>query len=188
MLRNRVELASGTAVFAEASGKVAKIDDIVAQLKTGDAVLSYRVLDDRTYAWITRKSGTKVVTLSVGGKELIRRVQEFRDAVVNDKSNIKVIGASLHEVLIKPLGLAKGESVAIIPHDALHYLPFQAIWTGDEYLLQKVAISYAPSVSALVRTNASQTSKTGKFFALGNPDLGDRNQDLPGAQREVRGA
>lgn len=185
MIRNRVELSSGSAVFAEASGKTVKLQDLVSQLKTGEAVLSYRVLDDRTYAWITRKTGTKAVTINLGRKDLIQRVQEFRDAVVEEKETTKPLGTALHDLLIKPLALGAGEAVSIIPHEALHYLPFQALWTGNGYLLQKAAISYAPSAAALLSVMQRQPSKAAKFLALGNPELGNPSLALPGAQKEV---
>lgn len=91
----------------------------------------------------------------------------------------------MHDLLVKPANLAAGESLSIIPHDVLHYLPFQALWTGDAYLLQKSALSYAPSASALVFLMDRKPATSGKFFALGNPDLGDPSRALPGAQKEV---
>jgi CHAT domain-containing protein len=185
LLRNRVQLAAGNTVLAEASGKSIKLQELVTQLKPGEVVVSYRILNGRTYAWVTRKTGTKAVTINIGRKDLIQRVQEYRDAIVENKANTKILGASLHDALIKPLGIWAGEAVAIIPHDALHYLPFQALWTGEQYLLQRAAISYAPSANALISLTNRQPSKTSKFFGLGNPDVGDPNFALPGAQKEV---
>lgn len=185
MLRNRVELASGSAVFAEASGKSIKLSDLIGYLKPNEAVISYRVLEDRTYAWVSRKTGSKIVTIAVGRKDLAQSVQEFRDSIVEDKDTTKVQGASLYNLLIKPLALAPGEAVSIIPHESLHYLPFQALWAGDKFLLQSSAVSYAPSAAALLNVFQRQVSKNGKFLALGNPDLGNPALALPGAQKEV---
>ena len=185
MIRNRVALAEGSAVFAEASNKTFKIGDLVSRIKPGEVVLSYRVLDGRTYAWATRTTGTTVATIDMTRKNLSRRVEAFRDAVIEDKPDAKSLGAALHDLLVKPANVAAGESLTIIPHDVLHYLPYQAMWTGDAYLLQKAQISYAPSANALVQLLDRKPSATGRFFALGNPDLGDPSRALPGAQKEV---
>ncbi len=185
MIRNRVALAEGSAVFAEASNKTFKIGDLVSRIKPGEVVLSYRVLDGRTYAWATRTTGTTVATIDMTRKNLGRRVEAFRDAVIEDKPDAKSLGAELHDLLVKPANVAAGESLTIIPHDVLHYLPYQALWTGDAYLLQKAQISYAPSANALVQLLDRKPSATGRFFALGNPDLGDPSRALPGAQKEV---
>jgi len=187
MLRNRVELASGSAVFAEASGKPVKLPELVGYLRPNEAILSYRVLEDRTYAWVSRKAGSKIVTIDIGRSELAKRVQEFRDSIVEEKDTTKSLGVSLYGLLIKPLALEAGEAVSIVPHDSLHYLPFQALWTGDKYFLQTSAVSYAPSASALLSVFQRQASSNGKFFALGNPDLGNPSLALPGAQKEVEG-
>ena len=97
-----------------------------------------------------------------------------------------VRGARLHDVLVKPLGLPADKSLIIIPHDALHHLPFQALWNGERYLIQNHAISYAPSLDSLahiVRTR--DASRSMKIVAFGNPDLGSDSLALPGAEREV---
>jgi CHAT domain-containing protein len=185
MLRNRVELAGSGTVTSEASGKSIKLQELVSGLKLGEVVVSYRVMDDRTYVWVTRNAETKVFTLNQGRNNLGQRVQEFRDAIIQESPNAKALGAALHDIVIKPLGLTNGDEISIIPHDALHYLPFQALWTGDGYLLQKVSISYAPSAAALHGVIAKQTQASDKLFALGNPDLGNPSLALPGAQKEV---
>ena len=185
MLRNRVELSSGSAVFAEASGKAIKLADLIGHLSSSEAIVSYRVLEDRTYVWVSRKTGSKIVSISKGRKDLAQSVQEFRDAILENKDTIKDHGASLYNLLIKPLALVPGEAVSILPHDSLHYLPFQALWSGDKFLLQTSAVSYAPSASVLLNVFQRQGSKNGKFLALGNPDLGNPSLALPGSQKEV---
>lgn len=187
MLRNRIELASGSNVFAETTDKSPKLAELTGKLKAGEVLLSYRVLNDRTIVWISRTSGTRVATIAAGRGEIAMLVQDFRDAVIENKPAVNGLGGKLYDLLIKPASITPGESLIVLPHEGLHYLPFQALWTGDGYLAQKSAISYAPSVGALLAVMARQASPSEKFFALGNPDLGDPMLDLPGAQREVEG-
>ena len=185
MIRNRVQIASGSQAFTDPFSKPVSPADVSARLKAGDVLLSYHVLADRTYGWAIRNSGIKAVTIEVGRVALARQVEQFRDTVIADQAAARDQGAKLHELLVKPL-LADGDkAVALLPHESLHYLPFQALSSGGEYLVQKVAVSYVPSGSALVELATRERPKAGKFFALGNPDLGDPKLALPGAQREV---
>ncbi len=187
MLRNRIELASGNNVFAETMNKSPQLAEVTGKLKAGEVLLSYRVLNDRTIAWVTRQSGTRATVISTGRNDLAKLVQDFRDAVIETKPGINDLGGKLYDLLLKPASITPGESLIVLPHEALHYLPFQALWTGNGYLAQKAPVSYAPSVGALLAVISRKSAPSDKIFALGNPDLGDPTLDLPGAQREVEG-
>ena len=39
--------------------------------------------------------------------------------------------------------------IAIVPHGTLHFLPFHAFFDGEQYVIDKFEISYAPSASVL---------------------------------------
>lgn len=185
MMRNRVALVSGKTAFADAFIRPTRVSDIAARLKPGEAVVTYHLLPDRAYAWTIRSSGIVATNIDVGLSTVASQVAEFRDAIVERRPNVKVIGAALYAKLVMPLGLTANESIVFVPHDALHYLPFQALWTGDKYLIQVAAVSYAPSGGALVHLAERSSVGSGKLLAMGNPDLEDHAMALPGAQREV---
>ena len=67
------------------------------------------------------------------------------------KSNAQAILHQLHRLLIAPLEehLAGYSKLIIVPHDALHYLPFHALYDGNSYLIERYEISYLPSSSSL---------------------------------------
>jgi len=57
---------------------------------------------------------------------------------------------ALYDALIAPLGLETTASrLIVIPHGTLHSLPFQAFFDGEQYLIDRVEITYAPSASVL---------------------------------------
>jgi tetratricopeptide (TPR) repeat protein len=58
---------------------------------------------------------------------------------------------SLHKQLIAPIAHLFGESkrLIIVPHQMLHYVPFHALFDGENYLIDKYAVSYAASASVL---------------------------------------
>lgn len=185
MMRNRVQLAQGTATYADPYSKPTKVADLVSRLKPGEAVVGYHVLRDRTFAWVIRSAGTKAVAIDVGRRELSREIQAYRDSVVEDRANSSDLGARLYDRLIRPLALVSGEAVTFLPHDSLHYLPFQALKAEGKFLVENVAVSYVPSGGAFVELAGRPVTATGRFFALGNPDLGKPELALPGAEREV---
>ena len=185
MVRNRVKLAAGTEAYADPFGKTVKLAELQALLKPGDALVEYHVLPARSYAWIVRNGSVSAVTIEIRRGELAKQVERLRDAVSQQKPNAAELGAKLYDVLLRPLGVKDGESLVIVPHDALHYAPFQALRDGNAYLIEKSAVSYAPSASALAALLSGQAAKSGKLLALGNPDLGNPQFALPGAQREI---
>lgn len=52
----------------------------------------------------------------------------------------------LYKSLIEPVrARSLGKNLIVVPSGVLHYVPFQALFDGAEYLLEKHIISYAPS-------------------------------------------
>lgn len=93
-------------------------------------------------------------------------------------------GAKLHETFIRPLGsFPEAHRLTIVPHGALHYIPWSALPVGGQYLLDRFAIRTLPAAGVLPLLAAGRDGKG--MLMLGNPDLGDPALDLPGAQREV---
>ncbi|HEX8290844.1 MAG TPA: CHAT domain-containing tetratricopeptide repeat protein [Pyrinomonadaceae bacterium] len=57
---------------------------------------------------------------------------------------------TLYDRLLRPLeGLIGGRRLVVVPHRALHYVPFHALDDGDAYVVERREVSYAPSASVL---------------------------------------
>jgi tetratricopeptide (TPR) repeat protein len=65
--------------------------------------------------------------------------------------NTQEILAQLGQQLLAPFfeELSGFDNLIIIPHGPLHALPFQALRVNNQYLIEKYAISYAPSAAVL---------------------------------------
>jgi len=111
-------------------------------------------------------------------------VGRFREAIRLRSFQAPAMGSQLYTLLISRLALKAPESLVVVPHDILHYLPFQAL-RGARYLIEERPLSYAPSASSAVRLLARQQGPRRRVLALGNPDLGTPRLALPGAQRET---
>jgi len=64
-------------------------------------------------------------------------------------------------------------SLVIVPHGLLHYLPFHAFFDGASFLIERVAVTYAPS-AALYRvcSERARGRRTGPSLVLANSASG----------------
>src|SRR5262249_22089423 len=80
--------------------------------------------------------------------------------------------SALYDSVFAPLeARVAGSRLIVIPHGALHYVPFHALKAGDAYLIDRYEVSYAPSASvlklcrtrrpALVAADGGAATKTG---------------------------
>jgi len=186
MVRNRVNTGTGASAFVDTHSSPSSIADLRVHLPDDTAVVQYHVLSDRVIAWVIRKGSSGLFNIPIRRELLVQNVELFRAAILNRRTSTDDRGAELYRQLISPLELKPGESLVIVPHDALHYVPFQALPIGSEYLVERHPISYAPSAGTLhALLLRPQMSHAPTMLAFGNPDLGSPQWDLPGAQREV---
>lgn len=90
---------------------------------------------------------------------------------------------SLHELLIAPLvGSITSEHLIVVPHDLLHFVPFEALKDEDgQYVVDRFAVSYAPSLTVLKYAKQRNPGRKASLVAFGDP-LGD----LKFARSEVK--
>ncbi len=111
--------------------------------------------------------------------------------VVALAQNARAILQKLYGLLVAPLedDLAGWERLIIVPHGPLHYLPFQALYDGDEYLLQRYEIGYLPGASFLryahdaAQELARQEKTAATTVAIGH----SQRAQLPYTIQEARG-
>ena len=81
---------------------------------------------------------------------------------------------NIFDVLIAPVAeYIHAGHLVIIPHGALHFLPFEALQDREgKYLIEKYDVSYAPSLSVLKYCKQNNTGRKDRLAAFGDP-LGD---------------
>lgn len=99
--------------------------------------------------------------------------------------NVRGLLRKLHTLLFRPLEplLEGARRLIIVPHGALHYLPFHALQDGHAYLLERFEISYLPGSSLLAYLPRHGLRPNGKILAAGNSFHGK----LPFAVEEACG-
>lgn len=80
---------------------------------------------------------------------------------------------ALHAALVEPLDAdLRTPQITIVPHGMLHFLPFHAFFNGQQYLVDRFEISYAPSASVL-------------RYCAENPDVADESALIVGVADEL---
>jgi CHAT domain-containing protein len=184
VLRERVTPATTEAAAAVRSG-APEVSQMSAALREGEAVIEFHSLEDQLLAWVIRPSGIRAFTIAQSRTQLGDKIALFRDAIIKRDKNSAVLGRELHALLIAPLGLAGNEHLVVIPHGALHYLPFQALGDARGYLIERHAVSYAPSAGVALQLARRPQAGSNTFVAFGNPGT-DARLALPAAEREVQ--
>ncbi|HXJ12617.1 MAG TPA: CHAT domain-containing tetratricopeptide repeat protein [Candidatus Limnocylindrales bacterium] len=95
-------------------------------------------------------------------------VRKFEDPLLRaTQSHLE----SLYDELIAPLRqYCPGNRLIIVPHGPLHFLPFHALRTGDEYLCDSFTISYAPSASVFFACQEKPASPNTGSLVFGIAD------------------
>ncbi|WP_165787553.1 CHAT domain-containing protein [Minwuia thermotolerans] len=158
--------------------------ELQALIPAGEALVEYYRQGDSLFAFVADRNRVQAFELSTDG--LDEAIGRFRRALSRPGGDAwRAPGEVLHARLVRPLTTAVGgRQVTIVPHGALHYLPFAAIPTTDGgFLMDEWEIAVLPSASVLKFIGRNRAGE--RLLALGNPDLGDPELDLPGAEAEA---
>ncbi|MBP7342835.1 MAG: CHAT domain-containing protein [Deltaproteobacteria bacterium] len=159
--------------------------DIRSALGQDEALVEYYYTDSELLAFVLSASGLQSAKLHLPG--LAEDVAAFRRALENPRSgDAAALAGKLHRRLFKPLEPAlAARQLVIVPHGALHYIPFNALYDGKRFLIDRYEIRLMPSASAMRYLKNAPKNGPGGILVLGNPDLGDPRSDLAFAQKEA---
>ena len=168
-------------------------------LDPGVVVLEYFVTQDGVLVWIVDKDNVASVKVPLPRKKLQAKVASFRESIsqLEELGKLNIPSQELYKLLIQPALLhVKGKELLIIPHDVLHYLPFQALLApSGKYLIEDYPINYLSSASLMQFTQEKRKAKGeltkvladgGKVLTFGNPDLNDPKMALQYAEVEAK--
>ncbi|HSA21849.1 MAG TPA: CHAT domain-containing protein, partial [Myxococcota bacterium] len=164
--------------------------EIQARLPEGVALLAYYVTRRDVLVFVLRRDGLGALKLPISREELARRVAEVR-SLIEAFSPVEAELTALYRDLVAPLADDLGglQSVGVLPHDVLNYLPFAALMPGPGvYWGDRVELFVDPSASVLMQLLHREDARfgpAGGLVALGNPELGDPALALPFAEQEA---
>jgi CHAT domain-containing protein len=68
--------------------------------------------------------------------------------------------------------LQSAKHLIIVPHEFLHFIPFQALLDGDEYLIDAFTLSYAPSATVFAKCQSRTFDSQHGTLVMGVADAG----------------
>jgi CHAT domain-containing protein len=165
------------------------VTQVQALLEPGQALLEYLVTPRKTYLWVIDKNRSHALVLPVLQKDLAAKVQASRGAISEFKplKDYQTLARDLYQHLIAPAtSLIDGKELIIVPHDVLHYLPFQALYSArGRYLVEDHSVTYLSSASLMQFTKAKRKAVGEKILAVGNPSFEFSKVNLPMSELEV---
>lgn len=167
--------------------KGASLGDLRETLQPGETVIEYFTTGELISAFIASRDGIQVARGIAAKSEVERLLGELRFQIEKFNYGPDYVEAyfgqlrraaneglgQLYSLIFSPLeAMIEGDRLIVIPHGALHYVPFHALHDGGGYLIERFEISNAPSAAVLklcrTRHAAGQTAKVN-----GKPSNGD---------------
>ena len=137
------------------------LNQIQGLLDPGVTMLEYFVTSSAVYVWVVEKDRVQFVSTTIPRTDLVGKVILLRDTIyqLGEKERFNGLSQELHKLLIQAaLPHVTGKELIIVPHDVLHYLPFQALLSEDgKYLIEKYPIYYLSSASLMQFTQGKET-------------------------------
>jgi CHAT domain-containing protein len=148
------------------------------------ALVEYYSTGDRLIAGVITRTSIKIIAVSVVSRvthllHLLRfQLSKFRmGAAYAHRFEQPLLSATLghlealHAELIAPIREhLNAKHLVFVPHGALHFLPFHALRTGDDYLCDAHTISYAPSATVFALCQEKIGSDLPNSLVMGIPD------------------
>lgn len=167
---------------------VSDVDQLARKLLDPEsALVEYLVLPERTLLCaLTIEKGEpalEIFPIDLPAVQLQRQVEELRSALATRELGYEAIATKLWARLIAPAAkrLEKRRRLIVAPSGSLWQLPFQVLRDEEgRFLIDRFALSYAPSASSLLQMNASaRPPAKKKMLVLSNATRADAGRDFP---------
>lgn len=143
--------------------------------RDGYEVLYYLVRDTGIVVWLIGADSVTVRSVFLPRSELISKVAQLSKGLTDPKVTFDVhTSRELFLFLVEPVRRwMKTDHLVIVPHEDLHYLPFQALQNPEDgsYLGERLQLSYAPSATVLLASKKVRHIGGATLLAVADPDL-----------------
>lgn len=193
--RLEVEDSNFAAVHSPRSASAA---DLRHALQAGEQAIEYFTTGDEVSAFVASREQVGVVRGIASKRQVEQQLAALRFQIEKFSYGpqyadahfwqLKAIAdqclGSLYQAIFAPLeGMVHTKQLIIIPHGALHYVPFHALCDDrGDYLIDRFEISYAPSTAVLRLCRAKPCdARSHQFIAFGIAERG-----TPGIKEELQ--
>ncbi len=142
--------SSAFRIFEKSRVRSLKRYEFSMERSSGDVqFIEYFLYDTLWFAFVTGSDTIQVRFLSASNS-VISRIRDYYHLIRSENIDSRIIKKASHklyEFLLLPLTdlLSAEIPLIIVPDGPLYYLPFETLWTGEQYLIEKFAVSYVPS-------------------------------------------
>lgn len=161
-----------------------QLREIQGQLSEAEVLVEFFGSDAELFIFVVSSVNINVKTVPIA--RLDENIRWFRDAITaQEEDDVAELADVIYRQLFGSIESLLTTRVVIVPHGPLHYLPFNALRDKSDFLVESRNIRVLPSASVLKYLGSDPSNSSYEILAMGNPDLGNRDMDLPGAEREV---
>lgn len=162
----------------------ATLEEIRESLPVGACLIEYFQAQSQVLAAVLSKKSLHIIPVAQVGeiRQLLEHL-EFQFAKFRlGPDYVRTFGDSLltttqhhlralYRKLIFPVeDQLDAQHLVIVPHGPLHRLPFQTLFDGKQYLIDRFAVSYAPSATIERLCGKRPINKRGPAIVMGVPD------------------
>lgn len=162
----------------------ASIEEVRSALPEETILVEYFCAQDRVLACVLGRAGLKVFPVTVQSRvqKLLQLLQfqlsKFRlDPQYVTTFEVQLLEStqahlkSLYQELLAPLrDSLQAKHLVFVPHGLVHYVPMHALHDGENYIIDKFSVSYAPSASIFAMCQSSQANLSGESLIMGIAD------------------
>jgi CHAT domain-containing protein len=117
------------------------------------AIIYPIILPDRLELLVSTGNDIQQFTQVVSAKNLKNAVHQFVGALRSGHPNVKTLSLPLYQWLIGPIEKVLQtdhiQTLVIVPDSFLRLIPFSALYDGNEYLIERYAVSTSPGLSII---------------------------------------
>lgn len=155
------------------------------ELGADTALVEYFSLDGEFLAFVVTHEWTQVVRGLGRANQVEEALRRLRLPIETLRYGANNIGAYLEELtarmrhvltilydlLLRPVeALLGGQRMVVVPHQMLHYVPFHALYDGQEFVIERREVCYAPSATVLCHCLTRPKRAFSRAVLLGVPD------------------
>jgi len=172
----------------------------IAQLQSAlgadRALVEYTTVDDKLVAFVVTNQNVRVVRDLGSESQIVTEIERCRFQIdtlrygsTRVRDHLPALTQrtqkhlrSLYDRLLRMIEPEIGErQLVVVPHGALHYLPFQALHDGESYLIERREVSFAPSAVVLQQCLDQPKHDFRNALLLGVSD-----EEIPAVHDELR--
>ncbi len=166
------------------------VAEVQQRLPARTALVMYYIVDDRVLAFVVTAQDMQVwddLAPAAPVREYLDMVRfSVRDALFEaerELTEVQELLRQLYEWLFAKLAdkLRGYTRLWIVPHGALYYLPFHALYDGARYLVERFEVAYLPSAGA--STTGMKPAATGDALVMGYSAAGRLPHTVTEARR-----